>query len=121
VDGDTYPIGVDLEIALLRVAQSALANVTQHAKANTAVVTLAYLSDSVTLDVADDGVGFDPAMPEIHPGRGFGLRAIRQRVAALDGTTTVESAPMEGTMLAVALPVNRAGADSGPAATGRDQ
>ena len=67
--------------------------------------TLVYLPDGVTLDVADDGVGFDPARPGGEPGRGFGLRAIRQRVAALGGTTTVESAPLEGTMLAVALPV----------------
>jgi signal transduction histidine kinase len=104
VDGEAYPLGVDVEVALLRVAQGALANVTEHAKSETAVVTLAYLSDAVTLDVADDGVGFDPAAPDVHPGRGFGLRAIRERVAGLGGTTTVESAPLEGTMLAVALP-----------------
>ena len=109
VDGEAYPLGVDVEIALLRVAQSALANVTQHAKANTAVVTLTYLSDAVTLDVADDGVGFDPAIPCAHPGRGFGLPAIRQRIEALGGSTTVESAPSEGTMLAVTLPVSREG------------
>jgi signal transduction histidine kinase len=111
VDGAAYPLGVDADIALLRVAQGALANVSQHAKAGTAVVTLTYLPDAVTLDVADDGIGFDPAMPEVNPGRGFGLRAIRQRVAALGGTTTVESAPLEGTMLAVALPVTRTGGE----------
>jgi signal transduction histidine kinase len=106
VDGEPYPLAVEVEVALLRVAQGALANVGEHAKADTAVVTLAYLPDGVTLDVADDGVGFDPALPGDEPGRGFGLRAIRQRVAALGGTTTVESAPLEGTMLAVALPVS---------------
>jgi signal transduction histidine kinase len=106
VDGDPHPLGVDVEVALLRVAQGALANVTQHAKASTSVVTVSYLSDAVTLDIADDGVGFDPSVPSTSPGRGFGLRAIRQRVEALGGTTTVESAPLEGTMLAVALPVD---------------
>jgi signal transduction histidine kinase len=109
IDGQAYPLGLDIEVALLRVAQGALANVSQHAKAQAAVVTLSYLSDAVTLDVADDGIGFDPDLPgddpDGDPGRGFGLRAIRQRVEALGGITTVESAPLEGTMLAVALPV----------------
>jgi DNA-binding NarL/FixJ family response regulator len=94
----------DVAGLVVRVAQGALANVSQHAKANTAVVTLAYLPGGVTLDVADNGVGFDPDLPGPHPERGFGLRAIRQRVAALGGTTIVESAPMEGAMLAVTLP-----------------
>jgi signal transduction histidine kinase len=104
VDGTAYPVGVDVEIALLRVTQGALANVAEHAKASTAVVTLTYLPDEVTLDVCDDGVGFDPAAPPAKPDRGFGLRAIRQRVEALGGATTVESAPAEGTVLAVSLP-----------------
>ncbi|MEZ0075905.1 sensor histidine kinase [Planotetraspora sp. GP83] len=103
--GEPYALGVDVEIALLRVVQGALANVVQHAGATTVVVTLTFLPDVVNLDVCDDGVGFDPAAPRVAPDRGFGLPAIRQRVAALGGNVAVESAPGEGTVIAVSVPV----------------
>lgn len=106
IEGDPSPLGLDVETALLRVAQGALANVAQHASARTAVVTLTYLPEAVSLDVADDGVGFDPAAPCPAADRGFGLRAIRQRIEALGGTATVESAPGDGTRLAVSLPLD---------------
>ncbi|MEV0677529.1 hypothetical protein AB0I60_13505 [Actinosynnema sp. NPDC050436] len=48
------------EVALLRVAQGALADVREHAGAHTVVVTLSYLGDVVTPDVCDNGRGFDP-------------------------------------------------------------
>jgi signal transduction histidine kinase len=110
VDGEPYPLGVDAEIALLRVAQGALANVGEHARAGTAVVTLAYLPEGVRMDVGDDGVGFDPAANGCTPDRGFGLPGIRHRIAALGGVTTVESAPGEGTVVAVSVPVSGNGA-----------
>lgn len=82
------------EVALLRVAQSALANTVGHARAGHAEVALAYLDDSVTLGVTDDGVGFDPGAASARgpDAGGFGLPAMRARVHALDGTLTVESA-----------------------------
>ncbi|MEV1115693.1 sensor histidine kinase [Actinosynnema sp. NPDC049800] len=104
VEGEPYPLPVPVEVALLRVAQGALANVREHADATTAVLTLTYLGDAVTLDVRDDGRGFDPAAVRPEPGRGYGLDAIRDRVAELGGTMTVESAPGEGTALAVSVP-----------------
>ncbi|MFS8104374.1 sensor histidine kinase [Lentzea alba] len=100
VIGEPFPLGLDEQIALLRVAQGALANVRQHARASHVVVTLTYLNSEVVLDVCDDGVGFDP-----ETGRGFGLRATRQRIEALGGRVTVESAPGEGTVLAASVPV----------------
>ena len=62
----------------------------------------------VTLDVQDDGVGLGQdelgrPFPQEHAG-GFGLKGLRERVAKLQGTLAIESAPGEGTTLAVALP-----------------
>jgi signal transduction histidine kinase len=103
VVGPIAPLGVDNEVALLRVAQGALANVRQHAHARRTAVTLTYGDQEVTLDVYDDGTGFDPAAVT-----GYGLTGIRERIAHLGGTVVVESAPGEGTALAVSLPLREA-------------
>ncbi|MER6299131.1 sensor histidine kinase [Kitasatospora sp. NPDC001539] len=97
------------EVALLRIAQSALGNTVRHAKASRAEVTLSYMEGEVALDVYDDGAGFDPAAVAGRSGGdaggGFGLPTMRARARALGGSFTVESAPGEGTALAVQLPV----------------
>ncbi|MER7330035.1 MULTISPECIES: sensor histidine kinase [unclassified Micromonospora] len=103
VVGTVAPLGVDDEVALLRVAQGALANVRQHAHARRTAVTLTYGDQEVTLDVYDDGTGFDPAAVT-----GFGLTGIRERITQLGGTVAVESAPGEGTAIAVSLPLREA-------------
>ena len=56
--GDVQPLHAEVEVALLRTAQEALANVAKHASASRAGLTLSYMGDVVTLDVRDDGVGF---------------------------------------------------------------
>ncbi|BAU86205.1 two component system histidine kinase [Streptomyces laurentii] len=116
VTGEPVPLPTAHEVALLRVAQSALANTVRHAGATRVEVTLSHLGDHVALDVVDDGAGFDPdGLPAPDPGSGgFGLAAMRARVHALDGTLTVESAPGRGTALAAQLPL------SAPADTERE-
>lgn len=115
-DGDGDPadgravLPTPVEVALLRVAQSAVANVTAHADAHRAAVTLTLMDAAVTLDVVDDGRGFDPsALPDRSPeSGGFGLAAMRSRVTELGGTLAVESAPGKGTAIAVTIPLPRA-------------
>ncbi|MFI1952974.1 sensor histidine kinase [Streptomyces xinghaiensis] len=104
--GDPAPLTTAHEVALLRIAQSALSNTVRHAEATTAEVTLSYPGDHVALDVVDDGRGFDPTLlPAADPETGgFGLAAMRARAQALGGTLTIESAPGHGTALAVQLP-----------------
>ncbi|MGW4815904.1 sensor histidine kinase [Kitasatospora cineracea] len=102
-DGDPYPLPVEAEVALLRLTQEALANAVRHAAAPHIAVTLGYLDDAVTLDVYDDGTGFDPATAPAPDS--FGLHGMHERIAALGGTLTVESAPGEGTAVAATLPL----------------
>ncbi|WP_159769129.1 sensor histidine kinase [Streptomyces sp. HM190] len=105
--GAPTPLATAHEVALLRIAQSALANTVHHAEATTADVTLGYRGDHVALDVVDDGRGFDPAglpVPDPEAG-GFGLAAMRARAHALGGTLTVVSAPGHGTALTARLPL----------------
>ncbi|MFG2115277.1 sensor histidine kinase [Streptomyces sp. NPDC048718] len=108
VSGTPVELPTPYEVALLRIAQSALANTVRHAAASRAEITLSFMAGSVTLDVVDDGTGFDPAAPR--PARpsaegGFGLPAMRSRAESLGGVFTVESAPGQGTAVAVTLPL----------------
>lgn len=109
LQGTPVPLPNPYQTTLLRAAQSSLANVWAHAHANTAVVTLSFLDAEVTMDVFDDGAGFDPvaaaAAETRGDGTGVGLKSLRERLAALDGTLDVESAPGEGTVVAVRLPL----------------
>jgi signal transduction histidine kinase len=98
--GAARPIDPEVEFALLRAAQEALANVARHARATRVGLTISYMESEVALDVRDDGVGFDPAVPD----RGFGLVAMRQRIAALSGTLQVESEPGGGTAISACVP-----------------
>jgi signal transduction histidine kinase len=94
-----------VEVTLLRVAQEALANVAKHAGASRAWITLSYMGDVVSLDVRDDGAGFDPAQtPQGETGGGFGLIAMRQRVQRLAGQLEIESEPGAGTVVSASLP-----------------
>lgn len=108
-DGTPTELPSGYEVALLRAAQASLANVTAHAHATTAVVTLGYLGQEVTLDVYDDGEGFVPEtlLHTREDGTGYGIASLRERVAALGGHLEVESAPGEGTAVAVRLPLVR--------------
>ena len=98
--GRARPIDPEAEFALLRAAQEALANVARHAHATRVGLTISYMENEVALDVRDDGVGFEPALLD----HGFGLVAMRQRIAALSGTLQVESEPGGGTAVSACVP-----------------
>ena len=106
----------EVEAALLRKAQEALANVAKHAGATRVALTLSYMGDVVSLDVRDDGRGFRPtpngasangaSANGVPPSEstGFGLTAMRQRLALVAGTLEVESEPGSGTALCAVVP-----------------
>lgn len=106
LDGDPGPLPESVQAALLRIAQGALANVREHSAATRAALTLTCLDDQISLDVADNGRGFDADAPPA-PGRnrGHGLPAMRIRAGQSGGTLTVESAPGEGTVVSAAIPL----------------
>jgi signal transduction histidine kinase len=101
--GRSFPLRPDTDTALLRTTQEALTNVARHARASRVVVSLSYLDDVVTLDVDDDGVGFE-ATPGPRVDGGFGLIAIRERIASVGGGFSVEAAAGQGTTVAVSVP-----------------
>ncbi|MEU8349096.1 sensor histidine kinase [Streptomyces sp. NPDC048845] len=110
VTGTVEPLHDEVEATLLRIAQEALANVTKHAAATRVGVTLSYMGDEVTLDIRDDGRGFDPdAVASRRTGgtSGFGLTGMRARAERLAGTVAIESAPGQGTAVSARVPLIR--------------
>lgn len=104
ITGTAVPLDTDVDVALLRATQEALANVRQHARAGIVTVTLSYMGDVVVLDVQDDGAGMDNTTPTA-PGSGFGLNAMRERVERMHGSLLIESKPGKGTTLVVEIPI----------------
>ena len=93
----------DLEEELYRVAQEALNNALKHAGATQVVLSVRATEESVVLEVADDGQGFDPA--EIHDAGGLGLIGMQERADKIGGQLTIHSAPGEGTRVCVTCTV----------------
>jgi signal transduction histidine kinase len=91
----------ETEQELYRMAQEALNNVLKHAHARQVTVRLEVSKGRAVLEVADDGVGFEPSLQNTG---GFGLPGMRERAERLGGTLQVESRPGQGTRVRVEVP-----------------
>ncbi|MGW6140714.1 sensor histidine kinase [Streptomyces sp. NPDC055144] len=108
VTGTTEQLHDEIEATLLRIAEEALSNAARHAHAGRLGVTLSYMAGEVTLDVRDDGRGFDPLELPARTGTGgFGLDGMRARAERIAGALTVESEPGGGTAVSARVPLVR--------------
>ncbi|MET8573051.1 sensor histidine kinase [Streptomyces sp. NPDC004783] len=106
--GTVEDLHAEVSATLLRITQEALANASRHASASRVGVTLSFMGDEVTLDVCDDGRGFDPSAPPRRTGTGgFGLDGMRARAERIAGSLTVESEPGYGTAVSARVPLVR--------------
>jgi signal transduction histidine kinase len=96
---------------LLHIAREALSNVTRHARASTAWISLTSDDATVRLEIADDGQGF--AVDSVPPAGHFGLVNMADRAAALGGTIEIRSRRPGGTTIIVLIPL-------APSATGAE-
>jgi signal transduction histidine kinase len=92
----------EVETALYRIVQESLTNIVKHARATNVSVVLARKSDSVSVVVEDDGVGFEPHL--VRDG-GIGLVGMQERVALLGGRLAIESRPGAGTTFVAEVPL----------------
>ncbi len=98
------PLPLAVEEALWRVAQEALSNVARHSQARTITLRLEVTPEAVALTLKDDGRGFDLAA---ETRTGVGLHSMRERMAAVGGTVSIESSAGEGTRVVARCPVPR--------------
>ena len=92
---------LEIEQALYRAIQEALANVARHSNARAVRLSLVIQPEEVNISVVDDGQGFDPSQTP----RGMGLRSINERVERFGGRFTLDSAPGDGTRLIITIPI----------------
>jgi GAF domain-containing protein/anti-sigma regulatory factor (Ser/Thr protein kinase) len=102
VDGERR-LPIEQEETLFRITQEALNNVAKHARATSVIISLRFDADASSLEVRDDGVGFDTTAV-VAGRRGFGMTSMRDRAALLRGETSVESEPGRGTTVLVRVP-----------------
>lgn len=94
-------------LALFRVVQEGLQNVLKHAEATSVTVTIEGTRQRVQIEVADDGIGFDPTAQH---GVNLGLATMRERMADIGGSFAVASTPFGGTTLRLTAPCEPAAA-----------
>lgn len=105
--GTRERLTADVELVLYRVAQEALTNVAKHAAASAVWIDLDRGSDSVSISIRDNGLGFDPNLTVASDGLGLGLGmfGMEERVALLNGTFRVWSSPGQGTEIFAYIPL----------------
>ncbi|MDN6664587.1 MAG: sensor histidine kinase [Tetragenococcus koreensis] len=96
-----------IEDQLFRVVQELLSNTLRHSKANELEVYLHLIDQNILLRVVDDGVGFNPDQKE--KAGSYGLRNIRERIAAIGGTVKVISFKGQGTSIEIKIPLIKEG------------
>jgi signal transduction histidine kinase len=98
---DVQGLEPEVETGLYRIAQEALNNAARHAAASELHVRLAQNAPGVTLQITDNGRGFDPGAI---PAGSLGLLGMAERVQQMNGRLTIDSATGEGTTINVEVP-----------------
>jgi signal transduction histidine kinase len=91
-----------IETVLYRTVQEALTNASRHSRASCVNIEVDREADTLRCLISDDGVGFDIAS---NGGGGLGLKGMRERLSAVDGTLQITSSPGNGTQIRLRLPM----------------
>lgn len=101
IDGDPPPLSDEQKLTLFRIMQECLTNTAKHAEAKEVVVQVRFSANEMTLELHDDGKGFDP---EKRPKGHYGLINMRERARKVGGTVQIRSQLGEGTHTTLSIP-----------------
>jgi two-component system sensor histidine kinase UhpB len=93
----------DAAVALFRIAQEALNNVAKHANAKRVAITVSAEDGHMSVEIRDDGTGFDAAAAEARASR-WGMTTMRERAEAAGGRLEIASTRGTGTVLRATVP-----------------
>lgn len=99
--GQARPVPLRIANALFRIGQEAIANAVRHAKPSCIGIAIYYSEQALRLEIEDDGAGFISGRET----RGFGLRGMRKRAAAVSAHFEIISEPGRGTRVLIAAPL----------------
>jgi signal transduction histidine kinase len=102
---ESIDLDEDQTVAIFRIVQESLTNVTRHAEASYVEIHLSRNADDLIVEVRDNGKGFDPEGAINR--KSFGLLGMRERAAVLGGNIDITSAWQQGTVISVRIPLNR--------------
>ncbi|MCL4299865.1 MAG: HAMP domain-containing protein [Anaerolineae bacterium] len=95
----------EIELVFYRVGQEALNNIARHAQAKHVSISLRRANSTISLEVSDDGLGFNPTSLPTYTPRGLGLLGMRERLAMISGALTIESGLGQGTRVLACAPL----------------
>ncbi|MGD9576730.1 MAG: PAS domain S-box protein [Syntrophorhabdus sp.] len=106
-DSSFKPVSDEIRIVLFSAVRELLMNVTKHAQATIAKITMRRVNDNITIHVADNGIGFTVSKMNFYldENKGFGLFSIRERLRHLGGQMDVRSGRGRGTRVILTAPV----------------
>lgn len=104
-DPEDFTLDTDIAIALFRVLQESLTNVTRHAEADMVTVHLKKLQECISLQIKDNGKGIEKR--ELSNKKSIGIIGMRERVAFFGGKLRITSSPGGGTTIDVKIPLGQ--------------
>jgi signal transduction histidine kinase len=104
-EAEDVALAPSTEIQLVRIVQEALSNVRKHAGASRVDVVVGADDETVSVEIVDDGHGFDPLLRDPTGWPRLGLQTMNERAQAIGGTMDVVSVPGEGTRVTVHVPL----------------
>ncbi len=98
----------EVEIALFRVVQEAITNITRHAGARNVKISCDLTSEQIQIVISDDGIGFNPTQVILSPetGHGLGLLGMGERLELVGGEFEIDSIPGQGTQINIHMPLS---------------
>lgn len=105
--GNAYPISDEVKHNLLRIGQEAISNTLRHAESTRLFLTLRYLPRQIEFEIADNGIGFDPACVKSIDTGHFGLAGMQERAALIGARLEIDSSPGQGTRVRITVTRSR--------------
>lgn len=103
IDGNEQVLDESKIVVLYRITQESLTNITRHAKPDEVAISIVFNEEYVTIEIADDGQGFDPG--KLMSRKSFGMMGMKERALAVGGKVEISSATSKGTRVTARIPI----------------
>ncbi len=108
VEGTAARLASDMERDIYYIVREAITNARKHAAASEVDVLMEFQDDKLTINISDNGIGFDPSAKGANSNTGhYGIRNMKERARVLNGTIAIDSKAGGGTTVELVVPTNK--------------